>query len=235
MFVGVATCAILAAFAILFLLKNQTMLGPPDSDASSAGANWISDAKGGGSVSVDFNDPATKGGYDFMLNNTSNFIAGVENYASWRCPIFSLGPAAGGARPITFSVAYKLDDPVATGNNLHIQLRFWDATGTNFTGERDILVGAHTGDSAMTRYRTLTIDGIMAPQNARMIDIAIYANTTPDEPWVSGTGRFDNMSLTTTVHSLLFRASISAAAVIGLCALIVLLVHFWRRSAPIYQ
>ncbi len=232
MFAGVTACAALAVFAILFLLKTQIILGPSDSDVASAGANWIPDAKGGGSVSVDFNDPATKGGYDFVLYNTSNFVAGVENYAVWRCPIFSVGPAADGARPIALSFAYKLADPVAAGNNLRLQLRFWDSSGTNFMGERNIRVGAHTGDSAMTSHRTLTINGITAPLNARTIDIAIYANANSDEPWVSGTGRFANISVTTTAHSLLFKASVVAAALIGILVLIMLLILFWRRSTP---
>ncbi len=62
----------------------------------------------------------------------SNTVAGKENKADWRCPPFSLGPAAGGARPITFSFAYKLSDPVAGKENIHVMLRFWDSTGTNY-------------------------------------------------------------------------------------------------------
>ena len=235
MFAGVAACVVLAVFAILFLFKNQIILGPPDSDASSAGADWFPDWKGGGSASVDFNDPATKGGYDFVLSNTNNFVADVENYADWRCPNFSLGPAAGGARPISFSFAYKLENPVAARNNLRVQLCFWDSTGTNFLGERDIDVGAHTGDSAMTSYRTLTINGIMAPPKAQTMYIAILANINPDLLWASGTGRFANISVTTVPHSLLFKAGVIAAALIGICALIVLLVRFWCRSAPACQ
>jgi len=231
MFVGVAACAVLAGFAVLFLFKSQIVLGPSDFDAAGTSGDWIPDAKGGGSVSVDFKDPATKGGYDFALNNTSNFVADVQNYAVWRCPIFSVGPAADGARSITLSFAYKLDDPVAAGNNIRLQLRFWDSAGTNFMGARDIRVGAWTGDSAMTRYRTLTVNGILVPPNARTIDFAIYANMNPNEPWVSGTGRFANIFVTTTTHSLLFRICASAAALIGLCALILLLVYLWRWSA----
>jgi serine/threonine protein kinase len=227
MFAGVTACVILAVFTIRFLLKTQIMLGPPDFDASSAGANWFTGANGGGSASVDFNEPATKGGCDFVL---SNAVAGVKNHAFWRCPIFSLGPAAGGARPITLSFAYKLDDPVAAGNNLRVHLCFFDSTGTNFLGGRDIDVGAHTGDSAMTSYRTLTIKGILVPPKARMIYIDLLANINPDLPWVSGTGRFDHISVTTTPHSLLFRAGVGGTAFIGIGVLIMLMVHFCCRT-----
>ena len=167
---------LVATFAIATISasgKDGIPLGPPDTDASSAGANWYTGANGGGSVSVDFNDPATNGGCAFVISNT---VAGKENNADWRCPNFSLGPAAGGARPITFSFAYKLSDRVAAGNNIQVQLRFFDSTGTNFISERVVPVGTRTGDSAMTSYRTITIPGILAPPKARTADAWIDAN-----------------------------------------------------------
>ena len=202
----------------------QIFLGPPDSDASSAGANWFSGANGGGSVSVDFNDPATNGGCDFTLSNT---VAGKENNASWRCPNFSLGPAAGGARPITFSFAYKLENPVAARNNILAMLRFFDSTGTNYISQRTIQVGAHTSDSAMTSYRTITIPGILAPPKARTADIWIDANDF--DPWVSGIGRFDNFSVTTVPRSPLFMMGVGAAILLAVGALTVLLTQLWHR------
>jgi serine/threonine protein kinase len=234
MLAGAAAGAALAVFAIMFLCKSEILLGPPDSDPASARAGWHPDWSGDASTSVDFKDPAAKGGCDLVLNNS---VAGATNWACWRCPLFSVGPAAQGARPITLSFAYKLDDPVAAKNSLRVQLRFcratfWDDAGTNFVGERNVRVGAWTGDSAMARYRTVTVSGIMVPPAARTIDISIYANMNPDEPWVSGTGRFDNFSVTTAAHSLPFRFWVSTAAVAGLWVLMVLLVHFWRRSAP---
>jgi hypothetical protein len=237
MFVGAAACVTLAAFGIRFLLITQTILGPPDSDAASAGADWFPDAKGGGSSSVDFNSPATKGGYDFVLNNT---VAGADNWACWRCPLFSVGPATNGARPITLSFTYKLDDPVAAKNIFRVQLRFcratfWDPAGTNFIGERNVRVGAWTGDSAMTGYRTVTVGGILAPPDAQTIDIGIYANINPDEPWVSGTGRLANFSVTTTTHSLLLNTVVGTVVVATIGALIMLLVRIWRGRATVNQ
>ena len=220
---------LVATFAIATITasgKEQIFLGPPDSDASSAGANWFSGVNGGGSVSVDFNDPATTGGCDFTLSNT---VAGKENNASWRCPNFSLGPATGGARPITFSFAYKLENPVTAGNNIVVVLRFFDSTGTNYISQRTIQVGAHTSDSAMTSYRTITIPGILAPPKARTADVWIDANDF--DPWVSGTGRFDNISVTTTPRSLLFKAGVGAAILLAVGALTVLLIQLWRRRA----
>jgi hypothetical protein len=219
---------LVATFAITTTIASgkQIFLGPPDSGASSAGANWFSGANGGGSVSVDFNDPATTGGCDFTISNT---VAGKENNASWRCPNFSLGPAAGGARPITFSFAYKLENPVTAGNNILVMLRFFDSTGTNYISQRTIQVGAHTSDSAMTSYRTITIPGILAPPKARTADVWIDANDF--DPWVSGTGRFDNISVTTAPRSLLFKAGVGAAILLAVGALTALPIQLWRRRA----
>src|SRR5882724_11305538 len=78
--------------------KERIYLGPENSGAASGGANWLTGANGAGFTSVDFDDAAT-GGFDFTLSNS---VAGPDNNADWRCPPFSLGPAAGGARPIVF-------------------------------------------------------------------------------------------------------------------------------------
>ena len=227
MFAGVTACVVLAVFAILFLLKTQMMLGPADSGPSSGGANWLSGAYGASTVSIDSSDPAAQGGYDLVISNT---VAGKENRSDWRSLPFTLGPAAEGARPITFSFAYKVVDSVIQGNNIYVQLRFFDSTGTNFISQRVIPVGARTGDSAMPSYKTITLTSIVAPRKAQTADVWIDANIF--EPWVSGTAQFANISVTTVPHSLLFKVGVLAAVLIGICALITLLIHFWRRSAP---
>jgi hypothetical protein len=116
---------------------------------------------------------------------------------------------------------------------MHVQLRFFDATGTNFVAEHVIPVGARTGDSSMASYRTLTFEGIFAPPKARTADVWINANIF--EPWVSGTGRFDSFSVTTAPRSLLFKAGVIAAVLIGICVLTGLLIYFLRRRAPAHQ
>ena len=227
MFAGVAACVVLAVFAILFLFKQQIILGPVDSGPSSGGANWLSGAYGASTVSIDSSDPAAKGGYDLVISNT---VAGKENTSDWRSLPFTLGPAAEGARPITFSFAYKVVDSVAQGNNIFVQLRFFGSTGTNFISQRVIPVGAQTGDSAMPSYKTITLNSIVAPRNAQTADVWIDANIF--EPWVSGTAQFANISVTTRPPSLLSKAGVATAVLIGIYAMIMLLVCFWRRSAP---
>jgi len=205
--------------------KEQIVLGPPESGTGSGSEKWLTGAYGAATTSFDLND-TSKGTCAFVLSNT---VAGKENTADWRCVPFSLGPAAGGGWPVAFSFAYKLSDRVAAKDNIHVQLRFFDATGTNFIGERVIPVGAHTGDSAMTEYRTLTISGIPTPPRARTADIWIDANIF--EPWVSGTARFDDFSVTTMPRPIRFKAMIGAAVVLGICTLTLLLIRLWRRNA----
>ncbi|MGB7769384.1 MAG: serine/threonine-protein kinase [Verrucomicrobiia bacterium] len=226
MFAGVTACVTLAIFAILFLFKQQIILGPVDSGPSSGGGNWLSGAYGASTVSIDFSDPAAKGGYDLVISNT---VAGKENRSDWRSLPFTLGPAAEGATPITFSFAYKVVDSVAQGNNIYVQLRFFDSTGTNFISQRVIPVGARTGDSAMPSYKKITLTSIIAPQKARTADVWINANSF--EPWVSGTAQFAGISVTTAPPSLRFKAVVVAAVLAAIYALIMLLILFWRRGA----
>jgi hypothetical protein len=224
MFVGVTACVVLAVFAVLFLFKQQILLGPPDPGAE-LGDQWYSGTNGAAYRFVDNTDP-NSGNNDFTLGNE---IAGKENLADWRSPNFALGPAAAGNAPIKFSFSYKLPDAVNVGDNVRVELRFFDKTGTNYLDERKILVGSSSRDASMSRYKRMVITNIRASRGAATADIRVNANLF--EPWSSGTGRFDDFAVTTIKHSLLFKAGVAATALIGICALIMLLVCFWRRSA----
>jgi hypothetical protein len=201
----------------------EIFLGPTDSGAASGGLNWLNGAYGASTVSVDTSDPADSGGYDLVISNT---VAGKENRSDWRSPPFPLGPAAGGARPITFSFAYKLASKVSWGNNVLVQLRFFDATGTNYISQRVVQIGTQTGDSAMAGYKTFTMSGIIAPRHARTADVWIDANIF--EPWVSGTAQFANISVTTEPRSWFFKIGVVTAILFGVGILAVLLVYRWR-------
>jgi hypothetical protein len=222
---NIVVCAMATVFmsALTAFGGGQIFLGPPESGSWSGSAKWLTGAVGAASTSYDFNDTAN-GMCALAMSNT---VTGKGNRADWRSEPFSLGPAAGGARPITFTFAYKLSDRVQAGNNIHVQLRFFDSTGTNFLAERVTPIGAHTGDSAMTSYRTLTLTDIMAPPKARMADVWIDANIF--EPWVSGTARFDDILVTTVPRSLGFKASVMACVFIGICAITLPVIYFSRQ------
>jgi hypothetical protein len=218
-----------ALFTAIAFGREQVFLGPQNSGAASGGANWFFGENGAGSATIDFDD-AHNGGFDFVLSNS---VAGTDNKVDWRCPPFSLKGAAGGSRPITFSFAYKLPDAVAKGNNLHVQLRFFDETGTNFISEHVFPIGAHSGDSRMKDYKERTIENIFAPPKARTADVWINANIF--EPWVSGTARVGDFSVTTVPRSLASQAGIAAGLLAGGGALILLFTWLWRRRAPAHK
>ena len=208
---------VFASAALAVSPKNQVLLGPPESGTFSGSERWLYSARGAGSTRYDFNDPAN-GTCALVISNS---VAGKENTADWRCPLFPLGPAAGAARPLSFSFSYKLPDPVAPGNDILIHLRFYDSA-TNWLATRVYALGTHTSDSAMSSYRTLAINGITPPPLARLADITIIANV--DAPWTSGTAKFDDFALTTVPGPPIPAWAIGLAALLiagGVTALLV--------------
>jgi len=191
---------------------SQIVIGPPDPGGEHGFDYWYHGTGGAGFLFIDNADPAS-GNNDFTLGNTN---ATKGNLSDWRSQNFALGPAAKGAEPITFSFAYELPDNVSSGDNIRVELRFFDATGTNFLDEKKILVGSDTGDSNMTRYKSVTITNIHAPKRAQTADISFNANLF--EPWASGTGRFDDFSVTVQKRSLTM-----LVVVTGLTALLIVI------------
>jgi len=184
---------------------HPVFLGPSNPGAESGLAQWRCGAMGGGSVSIDNDDPAT-GDSEFKLANAAS---GPRKHADLRSDMFSLGPAGEPRGPLTISFAYKLPDKVKPGDNIALYVQFFDQSPThiNLLGEKKILVGSSTGDSAMTQYKTMTITNILAPANAVVADIWIVANV--DEPWISGVAQFDDFSVTAAAPQA--RATIFAA------------------------
>lgn len=182
-------------------MGRQILLGPPDPGAE-LGGQWYNGTNGAGYQSVDSNDP-NSGNNDFTLGNK---IVGKENSANWRSPLFSLGSAAGGAEPITFSFSYKLPGKVSGKDDIAVFFRFFDETGTNFLGQEFIPLGSSSGDSAMAGYKTVTLTGLRARKNASGIQLPKGARTSTADiwvtcniffPWTSGDARFDDFSVTT--------------------------------------
>ena len=198
----------------------QIMIGPANPGAEDGSDGWWVGASGKGYLLVDHTDPAS-GNSDFALGNTN--LDG-DNSAGWRSVIFPLGPAAAGSRPITFSFRYKLADDVKPGDNLLVQLRFYDRS-TNWLNEKNFYIGSGSHDSAMDGYKTVIVSNLRASRRAQVADINISANVYGNH-WSSGTGRFDDFSVTTTTHPLLLGIGISAMALLGIAATVLLLRHF---------
>jgi MYXO-CTERM domain-containing protein len=192
-----ATAAALAMLILAAPAANAAavFLGPDNPGAEAGNTNWFTGAGGGGSSGIDATDPAS-GTQDFQLAQTITSAPNGGNQVDWRSASFLLGPATNGAQPVDFSFAYKLPNTVNAGDNIRVQLRFFQTNaGGVFLGENNIVVGANTNDSGMTGYKTITATGITVPANAHSADIRFSANIF--EPWSSGTGRFDDFSVST--------------------------------------
>ena len=215
----------LLAIAVIatFLFPRRVMIGPANPGAEEGSDRWWVGASGKGYLGVDQTDPAS-GSNDFTLGNTNS---GGDDSAGWRSVIFPLGPAAAGARPITFSFAYKLVDDVNPGDNVHVQLRFF-SRATNWLRENNFVLGDSSHDSAMSHYKTVTVSGIYAPYRATLADINVFVNAF-GRHWSSGDARFDDFSVTTTTHSWL--PCILAVALPGIMVIIVLLLYFRQKSS----
>jgi hypothetical protein len=168
--------------------KTQTFLGPLNSGAEQGIEHWYHGMEAGGTLLTDNSDPAS-GDNDFTVENSDS---DRRAHADWRSQLFSLGPAANGARPLSFSFDYKLPDPVKEGDNVHVQLRFYDQA-TNFINQKDFFLGSSSHDSAMTSYKTVVTENIIAPPKAQLSDVTMTANFYEQDRWSSGIGRFDNV------------------------------------------
>lgn len=207
---------------VVLLFPVRTTIGPANPGAESGSDQWWVGTSGNGYLFVDHADPAS-GTNDFTLGNTNQ---DKSNSAGWRSVIFPLGPAAAGARPMTFSFAYKLTDEVNSGDNVLVQFRFFNRA-TNWIIERDFLLGDSSHDSAMNHYKTVTTGGIYAPHNATLADINVTANFY-GRHWSSGDARFDDFSVTTTKH-FGSPAALISATVLVILAVVALSVYSRSR------
>jgi len=171
--------------------KNQNLIGPMNPGAEDGSEHWYHGMDGEGVLLTDDTDPAT-GDNDFTLENSST---DRHDHADWRSETFSVGAATNGARSLRFSFDYKLPDTVKDGDNLRVQLRFYDKA-TNIIGQKDFWVGSKTHDSAMVNYKTISTDDIVPPPGSWLADIVVSANLYAEDRWSSGTGRFDNVLVT---------------------------------------
>lgn len=198
--ISMAAVLFAATLSVLAVPK-QILLGPTDGGAEQ-GDQWYYGTNDAAYLFVDNSDP-NSGNNDFTLGNKT---AGDTNRADWRSQLFKLGPAADGARPMTFSFAYKFPGKVNPGDNIAVFFRFFDETGTNFLGQHYIPLGAASSDSEMTGYKTATFTnlravknatGIRLPKGARSATADIWITCNIFSPWTSGDARFDDFSVTT--------------------------------------
>ena len=223
-----AFCGIVAivcrCFAETTSTAKQVMIGPANPGAEDGSDGWWVGASGSGYLLVDHTDHAS-GISDFTLGNTN---LNGNDAVGWRSVGFPLGPAAAGAKPISFSFAYKLIDDVNPGDNVLVQLRFFDRA-TNWISERDFVLGDRSHDSAMGRYKTITVGDIRAPSRAQVADVHVNINFQGYH-WSSGAARFDDFSVKVKTRSLVPEVIVLAAALLGIGTTTAFLWHSRRKQ-----
>ena len=78
-----------------------------------------------------------------------------------------------------------------------MDFRFFGPDDDNFLGQEVYQVGASTGDSEMTAYKTMTVTNISPASGAVKADVWVVANIF--DPWTSGLAQFDDFSVTTLI------------------------------------
>jgi len=171
----------------------RQFLGPANSGAESEFGSWYNGALGGGFVATDTDDPAS--GLSYFRIGITNAASYPVNHADLRSVMFPLGRPGKNHGRFTFSFTYKLPEAVKPGDNIEVNLRFFDESETNFLGQKTILVGSSSADSEMTDYKTIATNNIVAPDGAAKADVWVVANIF--DPWTSGAAQFDDFSVTT--------------------------------------
>jgi hypothetical protein len=168
-------------------------LGPANPGFEQGGADWNAGGAGGASGSVNFYNSPTNGPSAPGGNCVSETSDGTGN-TDFRANYFSLGTAAAGANPVTFSFDYSILNPVTSGNNVRVGLRFFDITGNNFQGENNSHVGSDNGDVGAIGWQPFSVT-VTPPATAYTADIRVSMNIFGDDDWNDGAVLFDNFSV----------------------------------------
>lgn len=192
------TRRLLTCVAVTVLVSAMTAhaltIGPLNPGAESNSDDWFQGASAPVSWTAISETGGVAGSKAFEIGATQTGVG-----ADWRCAQFDLGPAANGAAPVDFSFEYLIAGTVPGGQNVRIDLRFWD-NGGNFAGERNVFIGADSGDSNMAGFKLYSLTGVAVPAQAVTADIRPSLNLFTS--WSAGSVYLDNFAVTTIPEPL---------------------------------
>lgn len=188
-------------------------IGPLNGGFESGSANWSVGGSGGAGGSVSFGNSPANGlgspGANCVLE-TSDGSGTVD----FRSDYFSLGAAANGARPVTFSFDYNILNAVKSGNQIRVGLRFEDANG-GFLAERNSYIGVPNGDTGASGWKHFSVTA--APSSTALnADIRVSMNVFGDDHWTGGAVLFDNFVVVIGSNTAPAATSFALAAMSGM-------------------
>lgn len=169
------------------------VLGPLNPGAEDGNTNWFSGQGGTHTATIDTTNPAT-GTAAFQIGGTARDPGEGAEHADWRSASFLLNGVGNGGQGVNFSFRTRVLGTVAGGDDIRVQLRFFQTTGGGiFLGEENVLIGSSSGHSAMADYALVTRNNITVPPLAQSADIRFSSDIF--EPWGSGQARFDDFQV----------------------------------------
>ncbi len=181
-----------------FVVVPTPVIGPDvNGNFESGGANWNAGGPGGSAGSVSFMN-ASNGwsapGTNCALITSDESDGPTGNGVDMRVNAYSL---ANNSQPVTFSWDYNILNPVRSGDQIRVGLRFFSQQGgNNFNGEYNTHLGTPNGDIGGQGWKHMTVSAVV-PSGSVSSDIRISMNVFGDDTWGSGPVEFDNFTVVT--------------------------------------
>jgi len=186
-----------------FSVQVTRKLGPSNPGFENGTQSWHAGGPGGAAGSVSFANPGTNGlsalGTNCVLETSDGSLGPTGNGVDFRADNFSLGTAANGAKPVTFSFDYNILGPVQSGDQIRVGLRFEDSGG-GFLAENNSFIGTPNGDMGAEGWKHFSVT--TAPSGtAQTADIRVSMNIFGDDTWSGGPVLFDNFAVAVGANS----------------------------------
>lgn len=188
-------------------------LGPVNAGFELGGANWNTGGTGGVAGSASFANSPSNGPGAPGINCVSETSNGAGN-VDFRADYFSLGAAAKGANPVTFSFDYNILNPVIAGNQIRVGLRLEGPTG-GFLGEYNSYIGVPNGDVGANGWHHFSVTTVPTA-TAVNADIRVSMNVFGDDHWSLGTVLFDNFTVLAGTNHIPVAGNVTIGALSGI-------------------
>jgi hypothetical protein len=183
-----------------FVVTATPAVGPNNNgNFENEGVNWNAGGPGGaaGSVSgMNASNGWSGAGTNCALITSDGSDGSSGNGVDMRVNAYNL---ANNSQPVTFSWDYNILNPVNSGDEIRVGLRFFSQTGgNNFNGEYNTHLGTPNGDVGAQGWKHMSVSTTV-PSGSLSSDIRVSMNVfgNGDDNWSSGPVLFDNFVVAT--------------------------------------